>query len=370
MILILFIIWVIKFQKTRILNSIFRILYSSHWFWLILAWLAVGLAAVFVSPDKWAALGHWRAYFLEPILLLIVFLDLAKRDRFSTPTSSTMSSASNTILFGLSISAIICSLWAIGQKIFGGGMSSLESWQYPLQPIWRSTGFFPHPSFLGLFLGPLTILFLGKSFEFFKSKKLLFASYPASSGTPSKAVAIFYFLVFVLSVFAIIFARSEGAILGVGAGLIFLLLLYLKKRPRLIFVTILLLIGAFLLFFSPWQKTIWQKIAFQDLSLQMRLNIWRGAVDLIKDHPIFGAGLRGYQKLISQYQQPFSLPDVEGIISNELHPYPHNLFLAIWAELGILGLIVFLLIIFKFFLDGFRKIKNQNICHLSFVIWI
>ncbi|MFN3301860.1 MAG: O-antigen ligase family protein, partial [Patescibacteria group bacterium] len=48
-------------------------------------------------------------------------------------------------------------------------------------------------------------------------------------------------------------------------------------------------------------------------------------------------------------------------ISTETHPYPHNLFLAIWTELGIFGLIVFLFILFQFFKSGLQKLKIENL---------
>lgn len=331
MILILFLIWLAKkiyTHKPLIYNL-------KEWLWLILAWLLVGLLAVFISPNKWLALGHWRAYFLEPILFLLIFLDLIKTEEDL-----------NFVFYTFGISALYISFWAIWQKITGQGMKSLEIWQYPLKAIIRSTGPFPHSNFLGLYLGPIIILAIGKLIENFKLKieKL------------NKFLGISYWLlVIIASVIAIIFARSEGAILGTTTGLIFFFLISLKKKQRLIFILVLLFIISYLLFISPQRNYFWQKITFQDLSIQMRLNIWQAAIELIKDRPIFGAGLRGYQKLIFQYQKSFSLPTGE-IISYEIHPYPHNLFLAIWSELGILGLVVFSFVIYQFFKFGFQKL--------------
>ncbi|MCX7778922.1 MAG: O-antigen ligase family protein [Patescibacteria group bacterium] len=332
MILILFAYWFInkiKDQKSNI-KITSQNCKRNNWFWLILLWLLVSLIAVFFSPDQWLALGHWRAYFLEPILLLIIFLDLIKTKKDL-----------NFVFFFLSFSALYISLWAIGQKIFGGGMLSLEAWQYPLKPIWRATGPFPQSNFLGLYLSPLILLFLGQFLEGLKDKK-----FPPS---------IYYFFISVLSILAIIFARSEGAILGIVVGLIFYFLIILRKNQKLIFILVLLSTFYFLLFFSPWQSYLWPKITFQDLSGQLRLNIWQGVFKLLKERPIFGAGLRGYQKLIPLYQKPLTLPTGE-IISKETHPYPHNLFLALWSELGIFGLITFLMIILNFFQIGFQKL--------------
>src|SRR4030042_2941825 len=42
----------------------------------IFLFLLSATISVFVSPDKRAAIGIWKAYFIEPILFLIVFLDI------------------------------------------------------------------------------------------------------------------------------------------------------------------------------------------------------------------------------------------------------------------------------------------------------
>ncbi len=339
MILTLFFWWLIKKIKVGSWQ-----LAIGNWKFIII-WLIIGIVAVFVSPDKWLALGHWRAYFLEPILFLIVFLDLIKTKKDL-----------NFVFYSLSFSALYISSFAIWQKITGQGMESLESWQYPLKTIIRSTGPFPHSNFLGLYLGPILILAIG---QLIKNYKLNFLNIG------------YWLLVIIFSILAIIFAKSEGAILGIAIGLIFFFLFSFKKKQRLIFILILLFIIYYLLFISPQRNYLWQKIAFKDLSGQLRVNIWEGAIKLIKKQPIFGAGLRGYQKLIPQYQKPFYLPGVEGIISNEFHPYPHNLFLAIWSELGILGLIVFALIIFQFFKLGFQKLfRNPDLAESDKILII
>ncbi|MBS4014953.1 MAG: O-antigen ligase family protein [Candidatus Latescibacteria bacterium] len=316
-----------------------------NWKVLILAWLLIGLFAVLISLDKWGALGHWRAYFLEPILFLIIFISLIKEQKDL-----------KFVFYALSFLALFVSGWAIYQKITGQGMASLEAWQYPLTLSLRSTGPFPHSNFLGLILGPLIILFLGQLLfslksDFFNFKKLLVVSY--------------WLLVISSSLLAVIFAKSEGAIVSIIVGLVIFFICYLRRRERLIFVISLFLIFIYLFFLSPWQTLVQQKITFQDLSLKLRLNIWQGAWQMIRAHS-FGVGLRGYQQLAFQYQDPFSLPGVEGVISNEFHPYPHNLFLTLWVELGSLGLVVFLLIVYHFFKSGFEKLfKNLKFSRLK-----
>ena len=112
-----------------------------------------------------------------------------------------------------------------------------------------------------------------------------------------------------------------------------------------------------------------EKATFSDLSGQLRVNIWKGSARLIKEQPILGAGLNGYQRLAPAYQERYYHPETNELISVETHPYPHNLFFTMWLELGLAGLFIFLLIIVRFFNKGFQKVKKQDAYNLQFLIY-
>ncbi len=311
------------------------------WQWLILVWLIIATVSMFIAPDLKAAAGVWKAYFVEPILFLIIFISLIK-------SKEDLKSACIALIF----SAFYISVWAIGQKFsllhslgFGGqvgsGVWSLEVWGQP--KIWRATGPFSHPNFLGLYLGPLILLGLGRIFSSFRKKQLIIIS---------------SLIFFVLTFGALIFARSEGAAVGVLASLIFLGLILKSSRRWVIGFLILVLLT--LVFWPGPRDYLIQKAGFQDLSGQLRLNIWQGANSLIKTQPVLGVGLDGYQKLIPDYQERFYHPQTGELVSVETHPYPHNLFLAVWLELGLLGLIVFVWFLIKFFIQGFKQINKKE----------
>ena len=84
--------------------------------------------------------------------------------------------------------------------------------------------------------------------------------------------------------------------------------------------------------FSPIRSQVLPVVTLQDWSGNVRLIQWREAWDFINDHPLRGAGLAGYQEAIAPYHKA-------GYI--EIFPYPHNIFLNVWIELGIVGLILF-----------------------------
>src|SRR3989338_8758214 len=102
-----------------------------------------------------------------------------------------------------------------------------------------------------------------------------------------------------------------------------------------------------------WGPPIVQKLTFQKWSGSVRLAQYRETWQLLRYHPIRGAGLAGYQTAIRPYHEDSRV---------EIFLYPHNLLLAVWVELGLAGLIIFLTILYQMFRRAFV------IRHSSFVI--
>jgi O-antigen ligase len=71
-------------------------------------------------------------------------------------------------------------------------------------------------------------------------------------------------------------------------------------------------------------------------SMGMRMVLWKHTIELIKDRPLLGFGTGGFEEAYSQ-----KIKDNPKWEKNIMHD-PHNQFLKIWVEMGMLGLIVFL----------------------------
>jgi O-antigen ligase len=89
-----------------------------------------------------------------------------------------------------------------------------------------------------------------------------------------------------------------------------------------------------------WGSPLVQKLTFQKWSGSVRLAQYRETWALLRDHQIRGAGLAGYQTAIRPYHENERV---------EIFLYPHNLFLAVWVELGLAGVLIFLAILYAFF---------------------
>lgn len=328
---------------------------------IILMLIISYLAAAFSSFSD-SALGIWKAYFFEPILLFIVILNVFKFKDI------------NKITRAFLISALAVSLTAIYQKITGFFIFN-EFWA--ALETRRVTSFFGYPNAVGLYLGPLAMILIGwLATQYLELKQRVI---PSRRDKLYVIKLIFVVAVIILSFFSIYFAHSAGALIGVAAGLIVFGLLA-GKKTRLITITLVLSVAAVASFYQPFRHTAYEYLALNNFSGQIRKLQWRETWKMLKDgRMITGAGLANYQKAIAPYHQ-------EGFFYNkdndpdfhrqtvfnaeyrakvwqplEIYLYPHNIFLNFWSELGLAGMLLFIWIFIKFYYLGF-KILFRN-CH-------
>lgn len=355
MILTAFAVWLLKdgpHFKTLLKKDSERTSYPFRW--EIIAVLLVSFAGVIVAQVSPAALGIFKAYFFEPLLLFILIINL-----FSSPAGR------KKIIGALAISALAVSIFAIFQQLTG---------LFIANPFWqaagsrRATSFFPYPNAVGLFLAPLVLIFLGHLINYWRER--------------SWAWRIFYLLTSLTAVAAMVAAQSEGALVGLMAGLgIFALLV--NKKARLITIISGMLLALVIWFTPPAKDFVLTKVLLKDLSGQIRRQQWSETMLMLRDgRLITGAGLSAYQEAIAPYHQdgiwiktddPNWLRDImftPGFREKmwqptEIYLYPHNIFLNFWSELGILGALIFLWLIAKALglsLKLFREKDNSERC--------
>ncbi len=291
---------------------------------LVLLFVLSGFISVFVAPELNTALGLFKAYIIEPILFCLIFILVLKNvgTRLQNVIVGTRHVASLRILFcSIGVSTLIISLYAIFQQFTGFGIPNLF---WAEEETRRVTSFLEYPNALGLYLGPIVVLYFGIFLQFWHDKK----------------IAIFSFSVFFLSLFAILFAQSEGALFGIIAGIFILLFFSFSQwKHRFLFFSATLLIFLVLILLPTSKNYLSQKISLNDFSGGIRKEMWMETISFLKTEPIFGAGISGYQDRITPFHKN---PQVEIFL------YPHNFFLNFYVEMGLLGLlsIIGLLILF------------------------
>jgi len=334
MIVILALVWFIKKIKDKNLviswQKIKDLLGRQNLI-IISLFIISATVAVFISSDTRAALGIWKAYFIEPIILLFIFLDIfSKRD---IPK----------IIFSLALSAFLVSTLAIIQK-FTGWFVPYTFWGK--DNVFRVTSFYGYPNAIGLFLGPiipLLVFYVAHLTREFKKNIFLI---------------IFLLLTIIFSFLAIFWANSTGAIMGLLLGIIITGFFYKKT----IFVSILLfLIFSSVIYFNILPQSISDTLLLKDWSGQVRIKMWTETFEMLKHNFIFSPGLSNYQNAVAPYH-------IWSFV--EIFQYPHNLILNFWSEIGLLGLFSFLALVIIFFKKIiFTLRQNQNRFLLFGLIW-
>lgn len=360
LILILFVVWFIKnykliFSRLKQNLALKKINHRYPFDWEIIAWLVIALLAVVTAGLSFKALGIWRAYFFEPALLFIIFVNV-----FSTKEKV------YKIAYALSISALIISLLAIFQYVTGLFIPN-DFWAQVAGR--RATSLFAYPNAVGLYLAPI-VFFLAGSLPNFYSK--------------NKKIFYFIALTILLSLVAILFAKSEGAIFALSSVFAFSLLL-INKRSRQAFLILLvaLIIGSTIL--PSFKDYVIDRVSLNNFSGQVRRIQWRETINMLYQGKLLtGAGLANYQSAVAPFHQKGfffnkeKLPQAEFLQKVngdkayrdshwqplETYLYPHNIVLNFWSELGLLGVLLFIWLIARYFYLGIKAyylaLNNQS----------
>lgn len=222
-----------------------------------------------------------------------------------------------------------------------GGVSVLES----LSGRWlRAYGSLPHPNILAGFLVICLLMLAGL---YFSAKKL-------------KERCI-YLIIFCFLILGLFLTFSRGAWLTLFISLFFLLILvwtqnqsFRKPLLELIVIVLTMAILFSLIISDPVLTRISGEQRLEIKSTEQRVLYTGWAREIIKENWLFGVGIGNFTLFVHDNINA-------GLKSWDYQPV-HNIYLLIFCELGIFGLLIFGLLIFyltKIFFASFKKNKNN-----------
>ena len=294
-----------------------------HWAAPITLFIVGATIGFIISPNILGALGLWRAYVLEPILFFVMFTDVLTKQK-----------RGGAVLAALGTTLAVVGVIACVQKITGIGIPL--AWQAVATR--RVTAFYGFPNAIGLFAAPVTVLMAGWTLALATDKD-----------NRRKIFSILTLVATILGVCGIIFAVSQGAMVGAAAGLITLGLIDKRTRPWTLGVIIAACIATMTV--RPIRDEISILASLRDDSGSVRQIIWKETAAMLADHPVFGAGLDSYRERILPYHETKYI---------EIFMYPHNIILNFWSETGLIGLVGFFWIVIMFFVTTVRLLKKKN----------
>lgn len=284
---------------------------KSRYSYLILFFCLAAFVACFFSNDVLGGLGIFRAYFIEPVLFFYCLVYSSRKYGYKF------------IIYSLLAVGFWLAVLSLFQKLTG---------RFSLAPNeivqGRVSGVYNSANSLALFITPIALLALSL---FLTSKGYL---------------KILHLMLFIFYSLVVVFSKSKGGVIAesISLGVFVYAILsikntFLRKIWVVVPISIFIVISAFLFItFKTYTSNLtdFNQQYIQGDTLQIRYFIWIGTATLLKEHPIFGAGLNGFK---DAYAYKYKLPEYP-----EDFQYPHNLLLTFWSETGVLGLFAFLLI--------------------------
>jgi putative inorganic carbon (HCO3(-)) transporter len=223
----------------------------------------------------------------------------------------------------------------------------------------RATASFKDANTLGIYLSAITPLILGLFFYYFKNKRKIIMS-----------------LIGFIALIGIILTYSRPTLLAIYIASLFLAIVK-KDKVLIAFLIIFTLISPFLL---PRSVKDWaRQVNYNPLRFMCnddRIAIYRNSFNMIKHNPLLGVGANTYMKNYKIYKES---PEYRNIVTSD-YLYAHNNFLHMAAEIGLIGLGIFIWLLYKLFKasmniykrldDYFLKIVSLSLsaCLIAFLI--
>jgi O-antigen ligase len=260
--------------------------------------LIAGAISIVVAPDHRAALGIYRAYFIEPIAFGFVLLNITTSARQAVWVAGGL--ALGGVVAGVANSVVVTN--ALLHHAY-------DVVQTPPVVIYNTA------NAVALYLVPVIAL-----------AGAIALHWPGRGERwAAAAVAIVGSICVLLS-----FSRGGYLALAVVA-----VGLALSHRRRWVLAGIGVAGAAGLMLVPFLRHRVLTEFDFStsaNNTLVGRFHLWSVALQMLRDHPIFGAGLSGFATVLAPYWNPTNI---------DRFTYPHNIVLNFWTETGLLGLISF-----------------------------
>jgi O-antigen ligase len=169
---------------------------------------------------------------------------------------------------------------------------------------------------------------------------------------PGKKFRLLLLVLFVMMFFALLSTLSRNSVLGFAVGT--MLLFYItKKGGKRFFITGAVIAALFLLIGGPTYREAFFKRFVGGFQPQMtrsvagRLQVWEAGSEIIGASPFLGAGAGGFH-VVSEWYGAQKLKS------------PHNLYIYVTAEYGLIGFVLFGAVAIAFLWHANRGLKSTS----------
>jgi O-antigen ligase len=275
--------------------------------------VAATLDTIF-APDRRAAFGLLKAYFVEPMLAAVVVAAMARSQRRARLLLVALAGAGTVI----AIANVTVATRALLTHSF-----SLVT---PPVVVYTSANAVP------LFLEPLIAFILPLAFfDQDRRARVLAAGFVA------------------LSALAIGLSFSRAGWLTLIAQVV-LVALFSRWRWRIIALAAAVAAAVFVASRRVRERLLVELDPGSPANtIVLRLSLWKSTLNMLQHRPLIGSGLSAFRASLEPFKDP---------AYHENQIYPHNLLLNFWAETGLLGLLAFLWLMVQVVRSGLRGMRT------------
>jgi O-antigen ligase len=145
--------------------------------------------------------------------------------------------------------------------------------------------------------------------------------------------------------------QSRGGLLAAGVVFVGAVVVWKGRRATILgFFAVLAAMAAVWFASSP---AAWQRVSSDSDGGSGRTDIWSVAWRMVEDRPFTGVGLGQFPVVSPQYLPQLG-PISRGDLLIDEHIVVHNAYLQLWAEVGAIGLTLFLLLVLRSIASGHR----------------
>ncbi len=211
----------------------------------------------------------------------------------------------------------------------------------------RATASFKDSNVLGIYLSAIAPLLFGLTLYYLKKKKKA-----VMSGVSFLALT------------GILLTYSRPTLLAIYIALFFLGIARRDKKMIALLI-ILTLVTPFILpkAVKDWAREV-DYNPFRFMCNDDRIAVYRNSLNMIKEHPFIGLGVNTYMKNYKKYREPV---EYRNIVTKD-YMYAHNNFIHMAAEIGLIGLGIFLWLLYKLFMESKYIYKRLDSHYLKIVL--
>ncbi len=297
-------------------REIFRSDIFRSWFFVATILLVIaGAISVIVAPDRRAALGLFRAYFIEPLLFFLVLVNVVRRSRHAF-----------LLVAGLGAGGIVAALLNIAIVIDALRIRGFDTAQDAPVAVYQTS------NAVALFLVPLIAV----------AGAVLLHS---TSNLQRRLAALFV----AIAGMGVVLSFSRGGYVAMLAVAIGLALSHTRRWWLLAALAALVVIAIRVPIIA---SRLGHELSTTDPrnTLAGRIHLWQATLQMMREHLVFGTGLSGYAHAMSPW--PNGLSQVI---------YPHNLLLNFWVATGVLGVVAFVVLLIQGFRMTWRGWKRGEV---------